>query len=530
MEPLEDAKGNRATSGVTGPFFVHSPDPAHGRQRECSRVDQGRHILVVDDDPAICGLLSGILVHEGYRPVAAQDPSRALGSIQEHPGIELAFVDINLPGMDGIELARRLKQRLPDLEVAFITGYGTFENAVQALKIGAYDYLRKPFSADEFLLCLRRFEHRKALREHARAADRRYQRLVEDLPVLVFSLGPGFTVRFVNKAARTLLSYSPEEIQGLEGGFLRLVHEEDREKIRKILALAFDVSGARSFSAGCRLLHKEGFVVHALVKTIARDRADLLSPKDTIEAIAVDITDRILLEKSAIQNEKLKTLGSVAAEVAHEIRNPLVSVGGYAYRLKKKLPQCIEAEIIVSECTRLERLVQRIDGYLRPTRYREELYSPNSVLRRCLLLLNPEVEKHRLALDVELQEELGRIKLDPDMLTEVFINLIRNAIYSLNEGGCIHIRSYRTNGNVCITFKNRMEKRRVKNPEDLFLPFGEGGGGIGLPLSFRLVKSMGGLLSFSQEGDYAVFTVAFPRSAEEEELLEPVPGRKSDSP
>ncbi len=166
----------------------------------------------------------------------------------------------------------------------------------------------------------------------------------------------------------------------------------------------------------------------------------------------------------------------------------------------------------MTESGRLERLVQRINNYLRPSIPRKKTFSLNSILKRSLVLLSPEIEKHHIKLDVDLNRGMKRIELDSDLLTEVFINLIRNAIFSLNEGGTLHIRSYETNGNICIEFKNRMEKRKVKKAEKLFLPFGEGGQSIGLPLSFRLVKNMGGLLSFSQDGDFAVFTVTFSKS------------------
>lgn len=133
----------------------------------------GDRVLIVDDDFTICEFLSEILKNEGYRPIIFNHPHDALAAFEDK-AVRLAFIDINLPEINGLELAKKLRQKDPKLEVVFITGYGTFDNAIQAIRIGAYDYLRKPFTFSEFNLCLKRYEERKALREQIRLAEQRY--------------------------------------------------------------------------------------------------------------------------------------------------------------------------------------------------------------------------------------------------------------------------------------------------------------------------------------------------------------------
>ena len=89
---------------------------------------------------------------------------------------------------------------------------------------------------------------------------------------------------------------------------------------------------------------------------------------DRLQGMIVDITDRVFLEKAVVQKEKLRILGSISAEVAHEIRNPLVSIGGFARRLRKRFPELPEGDIILRESERLEKMLKRIAEYLYPAR------------------------------------------------------------------------------------------------------------------------------------------------------------------
>ncbi|RPI52932.1 MAG: response regulator, partial [Deltaproteobacteria bacterium] len=226
----------------------------------------GDRVLVIDDDSTICGFLSEILKNEGYRPFVFTHPHDALAAFEEKEA-RLAFIDINLPEINGLELAKKLKQKDPSLEVVFITGYGTFDNAIQAIRIGAYDYLRKPFTFSEFNLCLKRYEERKALREQIKLAEQRYYYLVQNSPLLIFVLRADFQMEFVNQACSTMLGYSPEEAVNITGWFLDCIHPEDRQSVERFFRSAFESRGA-PFSTECRLLHKKGHLIYAILRSI----------------------------------------------------------------------------------------------------------------------------------------------------------------------------------------------------------------------------------------------------------------------
>ncbi|MEA3360772.1 MAG: response regulator [Thermodesulfobacteriota bacterium] len=475
---------------------------------------QGK-ILVVDDDPFICQFLADAIRIEGYEPLISNDPDNAL-EISKGEIFGLSFIDINLPGMNGLDLASKLKEQDRNREIVFITGHGTFDSALRAIKIGAYDYLRKPFSIDEFNLCLKRYQLREELKEKIRLAEQRYFHLVQNIPLLIYVLCRDFRLDFINDACYEILGYTPDEALNDPKWLLGRIHPNDRARIKNLFQSAFEPE-EKSFSVDCRFIHKKGHLVHTILKSIP----DFQHNPDVnhLEGIIVDITDRVFLEKAVVQKEKIKTLGSISAEVAHEIRNPLVSIGGFARRLKKKNPELTESTIILNESIRLEKILDRIRDYLNPVEVRPQNISLNELITYCVELLSPEMKRNHVLYHLNLNPLLSTIYADKDILIQVFINLIRNAMKAMEKGGNLFIKTFENNQSLNVHFKNKTLNKKVEDPEKLFLPFDEGGQSIGLPLCYKLLRNMGGLLFFEQDQDYIVFTVSLPNT--KSSILEP---------
>jgi len=473
----------------------------------------GQHILVVDDDPSIGGLLTQRLQAEGYHPVICTHPKDAV-TISERETFALAFVDINLPDMSGLDLTSKLKELNPLCEVVFITGYGSFDNAVQAIKSGAYDYLRKPLSIGEFKLCLKRFQERQALREQLDLAEQRYFQLVQNIPLLIFVLNSNFQLDFVNEACSGMFGYSREEAMNLPNWFLGRILSKDRDEAKRQFQSAFK-SGS-PVSMQCQLIHRDGHLIHVIVKSIPQSSYETGVAGQRMEGFVIDITDQVFLEKALVQREKLKTLGAISAEVAHEIRNPLVCIGGFAQRLKQKFPDSFECDIILSESQRLEELLSRIRNYLNPAEIHPHECAVNTIITDCLDLLSPETEQRHVKCLVDLAPGLPVAYVDPEILAQIFINLIRNATKATEKGESLSIKTYESDQDLHIEFKNRAPGLKNKNPEVFFMPFAEGGQSIGLPLCYRLLKDLGGFLSFTQEKDYVVLTASLPKTAPKE--------------
>jgi DNA-binding NtrC family response regulator len=138
---------------------------------------QPNKILIVDDDRIILDSLSEFLKLEGYAVGGARDLKSTLQALEREP-YQLIITDINMPDADGFELLRVVKERYPDIVVVMITGYGTIESAVEAIKMGAYDYLTKPIIDDEIRLVVERaLKQQSLLRENQalrRQLEQRY--------------------------------------------------------------------------------------------------------------------------------------------------------------------------------------------------------------------------------------------------------------------------------------------------------------------------------------------------------------------
>ena len=120
-------------------------------------------VLVVDDEPRILESLGRLLEHDGFRTFLARDGAAADAILAREPGIGLVLLDVALPGESGLQLLERWRASHPALAFVLMSGHGTIEMAVQATKLGAYDFLEKPLSSDKVSVTLRNAARRVEL-------------------------------------------------------------------------------------------------------------------------------------------------------------------------------------------------------------------------------------------------------------------------------------------------------------------------------------------------------------------------------
>ena len=119
-------------------------------------------ILIVDDDPEMCRLLCDVLTEEGHDVETAISGGEALAKLSSHT--DLLVTDLRLKEMEGLDLMHRAKQLMPEISVVIITAFGTIESAIEAIKLGAYDYIPKPFKMDELAIVVQKALHEGGLR------------------------------------------------------------------------------------------------------------------------------------------------------------------------------------------------------------------------------------------------------------------------------------------------------------------------------------------------------------------------------
>ena len=200
--------------------------------------DIKQEILVVDDEPSGGEAVADFLHIEGYQPFVCTHPKEALASFEKGRFL-IAFVDINLSVMSGLELASKMKEIDPRIEIVFMTGYGTFDNAVEAIKIGAYDYLRKPFGMSELKLCLSRFLERQALTERLEQSEQRYFSLLQSIPSIIFVIHDNLSLDFISNASEPILGYLPEEAMADPNWIVKIIHQGDRARVKGLLTWPF---------------------------------------------------------------------------------------------------------------------------------------------------------------------------------------------------------------------------------------------------------------------------------------------------
>jgi signal transduction histidine kinase len=231
--------------------------------------------------------------------------------------------------------------------------------------------------------------------------------------------------------------------------------------------------------------------------------------------------------------DRLAALGEMAAGLAHEIRNPLGSIKASAQFLAESGDEHGEAptrrdppneflEIIVEEVDRLNRVVSSFLDYARPTAGSHEPIDPTATIERTLQLLGPELGPG-VALELALEPTLPRVRIDPERLRQVLINLVQNAAQAMDGRGALAVRSsVRTAPATDATSKRMVEivvtdtgpglPERVR--ENLFVPFvttKDRGTGLGLAISQRIISAAGGRIEArSSEGAGTTFVVSLP--------------------
>ncbi len=134
-------------------------------------------LLVADDDPAVRESLERTLKREGYQVVVASDGQAGLEQLKAG-GVDLVLADLKMPGLSGLDLLKAAKTVAPDVDVIMLTAFGTVEEAVQAMKDGAYDFLTKPFQRAQLIRLIRKALERRALIAENRALQQRLDDLL----------------------------------------------------------------------------------------------------------------------------------------------------------------------------------------------------------------------------------------------------------------------------------------------------------------------------------------------------------------
>jgi signal transduction histidine kinase len=219
-----------------------------------------------------------------------------------------------------------------------------------------------------------------------------------------------------------------------------------------------------------------------------------------------------------MQTERLAALGELSAKVAHEIRNPLSAIGGFARRIEKALPEtdpnASYAAIITREIRRLETILTEQLEFARSPQPRLVMIDLNDVVRETMTLIREETEKIGVELLEAYESRIPPMLLDADRVKQVLLNILKNAAASTRKGQRIRVRTRASEGWAQIEIANDGERLAGEILEQLFVPFATGrnqGCGLGLAVADQIVKEHGGEIRVRSDEEWSVvFTVSLP--------------------
>ena len=231
--------------------------------------------------------------------------------------------------------------------------------------------------------------------------------------------------------------------------------------------------------------------------------------------IVRDIGELKRLREKLAMAEKMAALGEVAAKVAHEIRNPLVSIGGFSRRLEKRLDGKLKeyASLITKEVDRLEEILKEILSFVREVKISKELVEGVKIIDDIISLFSQEIERGGIILETEFEDPL-LMEVDPNRVKEALINIINNAIQMLDRGGRLRIKTRRADGYGVIEITDTGPGIEEKDLPHIFDPFFTtkiGGTGLGLAIAHRIIEEHDGNIEVqSKVGVGTTFRVYLP--------------------
>ena len=235
-------------------------------------------------------------------------------------------------------------------------------------------------------------------------------------------------------------------------------------------------------------------------------------------ALIRDVTETKTLQEQLLQSERLAALGQLVAEITHEIKNPLIIIGGFAQQLKKTITgekELSKLTIIVEEIRRLESLLLELREFYLPKNLEFETLNINDLLEEVYLLTKDSWEKKNIRTTLMTERKQNFIEGDKEKLKQVLLNLVKNAVEAMGEGGNLSIQSGVTDNMVEVKIVDDGPGISKSDQEKIFNPFfttKKQGSGLGLPICKRIIGDHpnSSLSLTSKNGKGTVAKIIFP--------------------
>ncbi len=356
--------------------------------------------------------------------------------------------------------------------------------------------------------------------------------IVNDSADVIFSLDTDHHFRSWNRAAEHVFGWRADEILGKP---FRVLVPPELVQIGEIDRIDGELRGEDRYNFETVRLAKDGRRVPVEVSvSLLRDPQGQPIGRS---AILRDITERKRLEAEKLRAERLAVIGAMSARLAHEIRNPLSSItlnidlvhdevdtlsmdNTAAAAEARSLLRSIDLEV-----RRIQRVTEDYLQFARMPKPRRELVSLNEVLEQGLAFMESLFEATRVTVRTEFDQSLPAVQADESQIWQAVLNLVRNALEAMPDGGTLTLSTARSGPSIVLTVSDTGKGMSEQEQEQIFKPFFStkaGGTGLGLPLTQQIIGEHGGSIrcvSTSEKGTTFVIELSLPK--------EPKHGKKS---
>ena len=499
-------------------------------------------ILLIDDEPDILRVLAMSLRADGYEVLTAESGEAGL-AIFDAQAPDIVLVDIKMPGIDGIEVLQEIKAMGTLTEVIIITGHGDIDNAVEALKYGASDFINKPVRDEALAVALKRAgeklairrrlrDHTRDLEERVEAATRALKRQAHFQAKLIRSSNDGIVatdqdlqVVIFNPGAEKIFGYPRSEVVQ-----------------RRVLGDLYPQELAAEFEEGMREGAGQREITPRETRIFSREGAEIpvrFSGSILYEkgrqmgtvAFFQDLRALKELERALLRRERLAAIGQTVAGVAHGIKNILHGLKGGRHLvdvgIARKDDDRLQKgwDMVKRNIDRTSDLVMDLLRYSKERTPQPEPCRPNAIAEEVCELVRAEAEAGGIALVRDLDPGIGEVVLDPHALHSVLLNLMKNAVDACREDPDraetpqATIRTRREDEAVLrfeitdngVGMDTDVQKRLFTS---FFSTKGHRGTGLGLMVTRKLVEEDGGTIAVSSSpGEGTTVTVRLPYQA-----------------
>ena len=343
-------------------------------------------------------------------------------------------------------------------------------------------------------------------------SEKRFKAILDTATDAIISIDEDHKIILFNNAAQNIFGYSSEEAIGKDLGILipsgygnhykhmkRFLDKRESDIIGKTIS----VNGLR----------KDGKTIPIELGLSLLDMGGQI----TFTAIIRDITEQQQLEAKMLQSERLAAVGQAVAHVAHEIRNPLMIIGGFSSQIKTSLnneKDLHKIDMVLDEVMRLERLVANLGDFTKEYKLVKRPSDINSVIKDVIQIMTGICSGEKYTFKKMLSTQVKEINCDPDKLKQVFINVISNGLEAMPDGGAISISTEKISTGVEIRINDEgigIPEEDIKNIFQPFFTTRESGSGLGLAISYKLTEAHDGdIWAISSPGKGTTFIIQLP--------------------